>query len=209
MQSALAVLDQDVPAAALLDPVRREILELLTEPGSAVGVAGRLGLPRQRIGYHIRALEEAGLLHHVGDRRKGNCTERLLQSSARHYLIGPQLLGALQSNPAQIADRASSAYQVAVAAEVMQQVATMREAAEAVGKQLPTITMQVDVRFASPADQQSFAAELTRTVAELVQRYHSAEGRSFRFSVLGHPAQPSDVHLSASEAPASSPIVAP
>lgn len=187
MQTALAVLDSDTPAASLLDPVRREILDLLREPGSAVAVAGRLGLPRQRIGYHIRALEQAGLLQHVGDRRKGNCTERLLQSSARQYLIAPQLLGALGTDPRQIADQGSSAYQVAVAAEVAQTVATMREAAEAAGRKVPTVTMQVDIRFATPTAQQEFASELTAAIGALVQKHHSADGRGFRFSVLGHP----------------------
>lgn len=187
MQTALTTLDSDSAASALLDPVRREILDLLRDPGSAVGVAGRLGLPRQRIGYHIRALEEVGLLHQVGERKKGNCTERLLQTTARHYLISPQLLGKLGPDPRQIADKTSSAYQVAIATEVAQRVATMREGAESAGKHLPTLTLQVDVRFESPAAQQEFATELTASVAALVQQYHSAEGRSFRFTVLGHP----------------------
>jgi DNA-binding transcriptional ArsR family regulator len=187
MQTALALLDADATAASLLDPVRREILAQLQEPGSAITVASRLGLPRQRLGYHIRQMEEAGLLRHVGDRKRGNFTERLLQASARHYLISPQLLGALGTDPKQIADKASSAYQVAVAAEVATEVATLREAAEAAGKRLPTLTMQVDVRFASPADQKAFGDELTNAIAGLVARYHAAHGHRFRFSVLGHP----------------------
>jgi DNA-binding transcriptional ArsR family regulator len=188
MQSALATLHSDSAAAALLDPVRREILALLREPASAVAVAGRLGLPRQRVGYHIRALEGAGLLHHVGDRKKGNCTERLLQTTARHYLISPQLLGNLGADPAQVADKASSAYQVAVATEVAHAVATMRAAAETAGKKLPTLTLQVDVRFTSATEQQGFTEELTSAIADLVQKYHAPEGRTFRFTVLGHPA---------------------
>lgn len=187
MQTALAVLEADSTAACLLDPVRREILSLLQEPGSAIGVASRLGLPRQRLGYHIRQMEEAGLLRHVGDRKRGNFTERLLQSSARHYFLSPQLLGALGTDPKQVADKASSAYQVAVAAEVAQTVATMRDQAEAAGKRLPTVTMQVDVRFASPADQKAFGDELTEAIAGLVEKYHRADGHTFTFSVLGHP----------------------
>jgi DNA-binding transcriptional ArsR family regulator len=188
MQTALALLDADATAASLLDPVRREILQQLQEPGSAIGVASRLGLPRQRLGYHIRQMEEAGLLRHVGDRKRGNFTERLLQASARHYFIAPQLLGALGTDPKQVADKASSAYQVAVAAEVAQTVATMREQAETAGKRLPTVTMQVDVRFASAADQKAFGAELTEAITGLVQRYHCAEGKTFSFAILGHPA---------------------
>lgn len=187
MQTALAVLDADSRAASLLDPVRREILALLREPGSAISVASRLGLPRQRLGYHIRQMEEAGLLRHVGDRKRGNFTERLLQASARHYYLSPTLLGALGTDPKQVADEASSAYQVAVAAEIASTVATMREAAEQAGKRLPTLTMQVDVRFGSPAEQKAFGEELTAAVAGLVEKYHRAQGHRFTFSVLGHP----------------------
>ena len=173
--------------AEVAGPLRREILAHLQEPGSAISVASRLGLPRQRLGYHIRAMEEAGLLCHVGDRRRGNFTERLLQASARHYFISPELLGALGTDPRQVADKASSAYQVAVAAEVAQTVATLREAAEAAGKRLPTVTMQVDVRFASAADQKAFSEELTEAIVGLVEKYHQVDGHSFTFSVLGHP----------------------
>ncbi|HWA16558.1 MAG TPA: helix-turn-helix domain-containing protein [Gemmatimonadales bacterium] len=188
MQTVLALLDADASAASLLDPVRREILAALQEPGSATSVAHRLGLPRQRLGYHIRQMEEAGLLRHVGNRRRGNFIERLLQASARSYFLPPRLLGALGTDPKQVSDKASSAYQVAVAAEIASTVATMREAAAQAGKRLPTLTMQVDVRFASPADQKAFGDELTAAISELVARYHSAEGRLFAFAILGHPA---------------------
>ena len=187
MQTALALLDADASAASLLDPVRREILAALQEPGSAIAVANRLGLPRQRLGYHIRAMEEAGLLQHVGDRKRGNFTERLLQASARHYYLSPQLLGALGTDPRQIADKASSAYQVAVAAEVAQTVATLRQEAETAGKRLPTLTMQAEIRFASPAEQKAFGDELTEAITQLIKRYHRVEGQRFTFSVLGHP----------------------
>lgn len=187
MQTALALLDADASAASLLDPVRREILAALQEPGSAISVASRLGLPRQRLGYHIRAMEDAGLLQHVGDRKRGNFTERLLQASARHYYLSPALLGALGTNPRDVADKASSAYQVAVAAEVAQTVATLRHQAEVAGKRLPTVTMQAEIRFASPADQKAFGDELTAALAGLVEKYHQAEGHTFTFSVLGHP----------------------
>lgn len=187
MQTTLAVLDADRSAASLLDPVRREILAALQEPGSAISVASRLGLPRQRLGYHIRAMELAGLLQHVGDRKRGNFTERLLQSSARHYFLSPQLLGALGTDPKSVADKASSAYQVAVAAQVASDVAVMRQQAEAADKRLPTITMQTEIRFASAADQKAFGDELTEAIAGLVARYHSAEGRAFSFAILGHP----------------------
>ena len=85
-QASLEVLDAPGPATAVLDPARRRILSVLREPDSSAGVARRLGLPRQRVGHHVRALEAAGLLTCVGERRKRNCVERLLQATARSYV---------------------------------------------------------------------------------------------------------------------------
>ncbi|MEN8374222.1 MAG: winged helix-turn-helix domain-containing protein, partial [Gemmatimonadota bacterium] len=50
-------------AVLLRDPERRRLVEELRElPDSAAGLAQRLGQTRQRLNYHLRALEEAGVL---------------------------------------------------------------------------------------------------------------------------------------------------
>ena len=72
-----------------------QILKLLREPRSAASVARELELPRQRVTYHVRALEKSGLLRNVGERRRGNFVEQLVQATARYYLIAPQALGDL------------------------------------------------------------------------------------------------------------------
>ncbi len=82
-------------AGLMLHPVRMQVLEQFREPASAAEVARRLELPRQRVGHHVRLLQEHGLLLHVGERRKGNFLEQLLQANARAYVIAPQALGPL------------------------------------------------------------------------------------------------------------------
>ena len=77
-QAAVEVLNAAETAAAVLDPARLRILAALRDPDSSAGVARSLGLPRQRVGHHVRALEAAGLLTFVGERKKRNCVERLL-----------------------------------------------------------------------------------------------------------------------------------
>ena len=39
-------------------------------------LAAAIGLPRQKVNYHLRALERHGLVELVQERRKGNVTER-------------------------------------------------------------------------------------------------------------------------------------
>src|SRR5262249_33229656 len=130
-QAAAAVLAAAETGAAVLVPARLRILTALRDPDSSAGVARSLGLPRQRVGQHVRALEAAGLLTCVGERKKRNCVERLLQASARSYVLAPQLLGQLGLSPDALQDRFSSTYLLAAATRVLQEVSELRPRAEA------------------------------------------------------------------------------
>ena len=190
MTAPLSVVDRPDAAAAILDPVRRKILALLREPGSASSVARALAQPRQRVNYHVRELERAGLVREVGSRPRGSRAERLVQATASHYLIAPDAVGSLAADPAAVPDRFSSTYLVAVAARVIQDVAELRGAADAAGKRLPTLTLQTEVRFAGQSAQQAFGEELAGALAKLIRKYHDADapgGRSFNFIVGGYP----------------------
>jgi DNA-binding transcriptional ArsR family regulator len=191
LQTAVQVLQTLRVAATLLDATRLLILAALREPESAAGVARALGLPRQRVGYHVRALEKAGLLVLVGERRKGGTMERLLQATARSYVVSPEALGPLGTTRAEVQDRFSSTYQVATTARTLREVAILQAGAAKAAEKLPTLTLETEVRFASAEDQRAFAAELTEAVARTAARYHdaqAAEGRPFRFVLTGHPA---------------------
>ena len=96
---SVQVIDRPEAAATALRGTRRTLLAALAEPDSAAGLARRLGLPRQRLNYHLRALEKAGLLECVEERRKGNCTERILRATARSFVISPDALGSFGPTP--------------------------------------------------------------------------------------------------------------
>lgn len=190
MQSALAVVQSPEQTAALLDPDRLRILEQMREPESAAGVARALTLPRQRVGYHVRALEEVGLLEAVGDRKRGNCIERLLRTTARQFVIAPQALGALGVTAETFRDRFSSSYLIACAARTIREVAELQDRAAASGKLLPTFTLETEIRFASPSRQLAFTEALANALATLVAEYHDETGRTFRVSLGAHPKRP-------------------
>lgn len=189
--SALAIVRDEAAAAAVMSPIRRSILEQLAEPGSATTVGQRIGMPRQKVNYHLRALESAGLVEHVEDRRRGNCMERVVRATAHHYLIAPSVLGALEASPEDTMDRFSSDHLAAVSARTISELAELRALAEAAGKRLATMSLETGIRFASPTDQQAFAEELANTVAKLVSKYHDEDaenGRWFRTAIGVHPA---------------------
>lgn len=189
MSETLGIIDAPDPASAMLQPIRLQLLEAFREPRSAAEAARLLEQPRQRIGHHVRALEEAGLLEQVGERRKGAFIERLLQSSARTYVVLPQALGALGADRGDVRDRFSSDYLLAAAAGILRDVAALRQLADKQGKRLATLAIEAEVNFATPQEQAAFAREAAECLAELAARYHhDGEGRRFRFTLAGHPA---------------------
>jgi len=191
MSSSLAIVRSPEHAEAVLSPIRRRVLEALREPGSATTVGESLGLTRQKVNYHLRALENVGLVEHVEDRRKGNCTERIVRATASHYLIDPTVLGTLGARPQDVSDAFSSEHLAAVSARTLAEVAELREGAARAGKRLATFSLETAVRFANPEDQAAFLQRIANTVAGLVAEYHDgvAEGgRWFRVVLGAHPA---------------------
>jgi DNA-binding transcriptional ArsR family regulator len=178
------------PAGAWLDPTRRRILERLRTAASATAVAAELGISRQLANYHVRKLERAGLVEEVGRRPRRGLQERLVRATATHYLVAPDAVRAGTAEHAQHADRFSASFQVATAARTIREVADLAERARAAGKRLTTLTLDSEVRFASPQAREAFANELVELVTGLVSKYHApeaADGRRYRFFTGAHP----------------------
>lgn len=186
----VAVVRDTERLAAMLTNHRLELLRELQEPNSAAGLAKRLGLPRQQVNYHLRELEKAGFLELVEERRKGNCIERVMRASALSYVVSPEVLGDVGGDLTELTDRFSSSYLLSAASRTIQEVAGLKESADAVGKRLATMTLETEVRFASAADRNAFAKELTDALAHLIVKYHDAvtpAGRCFRVTLGAYP----------------------
>lgn len=183
-----ALLDDLDTALLALAPVRRRILSALTEPASAAGLAEQLGLPRQNIGYHLNALEAAGLVRLAAERRKRGFTERLFVA-ARNYVFDPALLQATPDPEAvEAQDRHAADHLIATASTLVRDVARMRQAADAEGARLLTLTVEADVTFATPADFDAFTEDVSAAVATLARRYAAPSGRRYRLTAVAHPA---------------------
>src|SRR3569833_3724391 len=104
----IAVIEDPAAAEVSLDPIRARLLAELAEPGSATMLAARVGLPRQKVNYHLRTLEAHGLVELVEERRKGNVTERMMRATAASYVISPTALAAVQPDPARSPARLSA-----------------------------------------------------------------------------------------------------
>jgi DNA-binding transcriptional ArsR family regulator len=190
MTPALQVIRSPQAAAAALHATRQRLLGQLAEPDSAAGLARRLGLPRQRINYHLRELERAGLVELVQERRKGNCVERVVRATARAFIISPEALGAAGPTPETVSDRLSAAYLIASAGRAIRDVASLETRAREEGQRLATLTLDADIRFASAERRSAFAEELAEAVARLAAKYNDERapgGRGFRLLAAVHP----------------------
>jgi DNA-binding transcriptional ArsR family regulator len=186
----IAVIENAAVAEVSLDPVRARLLAELSTPSSATMLADRIGLPRQKVNYHLRTLERHGLVELVEERRKGNVTERLLQATAASYVISPAALSAVQPDPLRSPDRLSAYWLLAVSARLVRDVGSLIVGATKARKRVATFAMDGEVRFASAADRAAFAEELSGTLAALVARYHAPNaerGRDHRLVVAIHP----------------------
>ncbi|WP_437535189.1 helix-turn-helix domain-containing protein [Sorangium sp. So ce726] len=184
------VIEDPAAAAAALEPVRSRLLSELSAPASAATLATRLGIARQKINYHLRALEAHGLVRMAGTRKWGGLTERLLVASAASYVVSPGALGPVAADPERASDRLSATYLIALGARVVREVSDLLRRSREADKRLASLSIDAEVRFRSPAERAAFTGELTRAVTALVARYHDDSapgGRSHRLVIIAHP----------------------
>jgi DNA-binding transcriptional ArsR family regulator len=184
------VIDDPATAAVAVDPIRSRLLAELGEPASAATLASRLGLPRQKVNYHLRTLEAHHLVRVAEERQWGGLTERLLIATAASYVVSPNALGPAAADPGRGADRLSARYLIALGARVVREVGDLLRRSRDANKRLPTLAIDTEIRFRSPADRAAFTRELTAAVASLAARYHDTAapgGRPHRLVIVAHP----------------------
>lgn len=195
----IGVIDSAEVATAALAPIRTRLLAELSEPGSATTLAARLGVPRQKLNYHLRQLEKHGLVELVEERRRGNVHERILRASSSSYVVSPGVMGRTQPVVGADRDQASPRWLLALASRMVREVGELVVGARRTGKRVGTFGLDGEVCFATPADRAAFADELTDAVTRLVSRYHddSSDGsRRHRLIVGVHAVPPGSADTS-------------
>src|SRR6202046_1740455 len=132
----VAVIEDAAAAEVSLDPIRARMLAELAEPHTATSLAAQLGLARQKVNYHVKTLEQHGLVELVEERRKGNMTERVVQASAAAYVISPAALPALAPDPTRSPDRLSARWLLALAARLVRETGALINGAAQANKPL-------------------------------------------------------------------------
>lgn len=188
----LAVVESDDGLAALANPDRRRLLRAIADrPDSATGLAERLGDTRQRVNYHVGALERAGLVELAERRPRRGFEEKVYRAAARGFALDPAILGSLDAGETLAeGDRWASGYALALASRTTRELADLRAKAAREAKRLAVASLDSTVRLGSPKAMEAFVDDLARAIAEVVARHDDeSEGtRPFRVTACSHPA---------------------
>ena len=189
----LATVSDPRQAGLLLHPLRARLLSLAREPVSSSDLARRLDLPRQRVHYHVRALEAAGFLKPAGRQRKRNMIEQRYVATARAFVLSPEVLGPVGADWRDIGDPASAEYLLALTEQVRGDLVRVQEEGEAVS----TVSLKSQFRFESQGQRAEFSRAVREAIVGVIARHTNpnrldngrpGRGQPFRLVLACYPA---------------------
>ena len=160
------MLDDPDRVVEVLSPMRRHILAELRRPDSATGLARRLGSTRQKVNYHLRALEDAGLVEVDELRPRRGLIERIMRRTSDVVLVDP---GAFDTTGLGRGDVAGLSGVVASAVDTIRRAARVASGASAKGERVAAASLEAEIRVAGPSQLEAMLADL----ADVVARYDS------------------------------------
>ncbi len=166
MQEVLYIEDVD-QAAALLKPQRIEMLKLMDRPRTCLELGKIFGETPQKINYHIKALQNAGLVEQVGERRVRGTVEGSYQARARSYWLASDLVG--QIGGAAIAqDQASLRHLLSLTEEMRGDIGHL---AQQVGREIPSLGLSLHVELDDESRRADFMADIQHMAQILAHKY--------------------------------------
>jgi DNA-binding transcriptional ArsR family regulator len=186
-KSVLSV-DTSEALQALSHPTRVAILESLREPGSAAEVARTLGQPRQRVNYHLKELEKAGLVRRTGTRTKRNLVEVLYRSVARSFVVSPKVAWSHPDRVAALRRQHSLEALVDLGERLQRDAAALLDRAAFEGEDIPSAAATAEVGFADEDARAAFMDDYLRSTKELLDRHGAGKGgQRFRAILAVYP----------------------
>jgi len=172
---------------ALTHPTRIALLEHLREPASAAAIARKLGQPRQRVNYHLRALHDAGLVEKVGTQRHGNFVESLYRAAARSFVVAPEVAWADPRRTDALRRDQSLETLVTLGARLQHDAVALLDRAAFDDEPIPSAAVSAETWFAGERERAAFLREYLEATRKLVEKYGGAEGSAFRVVLAVHP----------------------
>jgi DNA-binding Lrp family transcriptional regulator len=164
-------IEEPTVAAALLQPIRLDIVKRLAQPRSCPELAQLLNVPTQQVNYHMRKLTEAGLVDRIDERRVRGTVEGIYQARAASYWLSPNLVGCLGAR--KTTNEAGLSYLLSLAEDLQSDVAKIARAPEP----QPCLGVSAYVELKDPQKRAEFLAEVQEVLRTLARKY-GATGRS-------------------------------
>ena len=187
MQSRAVTLEDPGAIEALTHPVRRGVLGALRAPESAAGVARTLGLPRQKVNYHLKELERVRLVRRAGERRKGHLIEKLYEAVAGTFVVSPRIAWSGERRVAALRDQISLRHLVKLGEQLQQDASGLLDRAAFDGDEIPSASVEAEVRFANEEARSAFMEEYLAALGPLLQKHGARRGREFRVALAVYP----------------------
>ena len=153
-------------AKVLFKPIRLEILQQLGEARTCSDLAKVFNTSPQKIYYHIKLLQETGLVSKVREERVRGIMEGYYQASARNYMLSPEMVQ--QLGGAKMARQQLSLNNLFNLVEQMQvEITALLQADE----EIPSIGLSAQIALNNPRDRDAFMAELQESIQTLAEKY--------------------------------------
>ena len=191
MSSDVLMIESVERAAAVLKPLRVEMLREMAEPTTCTVLAELLGQTPQKIYYHVKTMEKAGFVERVDERSVNGIVEGIYQARARSFWLSPKLVNALGGRQA-VRDQTSLGILAGHTEEVLEDVGQLARRSAA-GEEIPSLSLSVDIELPHADRREEFMKDLQKTFEMLARRYTSekfdarAARETYRFKLLCYP----------------------
>jgi DNA-binding transcriptional ArsR family regulator len=178
-------------AAVLLKPLRLELLQALAEPRTCSELGAMLGLTPQRAHYHVKVLENAGLVELVRSRQVRGTVEGTYRAAAGSYWLSADLVARL-GGQRRSRDQLSLGYIQSCAESMLADLARLSRGTEPVD----SLGLSATIELADAAARHAFMTELRQAFEGLAEKYGARDGaagaRTYRLlsACYSAPAEP-------------------
>lgn len=162
------VLDQVGQVAALFKPFRLELLSMLDEPRTCVQLAETFQTSAQKIYYHLKILERAGLVKKVSEKRVRGIMQGYYQAAADAYWLSPKLVNQL-GGERRSQEQMSLEYLLGLTEQLQREVIPLMKS-EA---DIPSLGLSAQINLRDDVDRADFIKELQAVVRGLAEKYSS------------------------------------
>ncbi|HEX8228341.1 MAG TPA: helix-turn-helix domain-containing protein [Chloroflexia bacterium] len=172
MQDVLYI-EQVEQATTLFKPMRVEILKQMGEPRTCSELAAHFGESPQKIYYHVKAMEKAGLVVKTGERRVRGTVEGFYQAKARTYWLAPHLVS--QVGGERLArEQLSLGMLLSLAEEIQEDIGHL---AHETAREVPSLGLSAYIQL--PVDTRArFLQEVQEVFQGLARKYGLVSGNA-------------------------------